>query len=43
MVKIFAVLLAIFIFQGSVHAADEIRIGFPWLSAQHLPLILGEK
>ena len=40
--KPFAVLLASFLLQTSVHAADKIRIGFPDLAAQFLPLPLGE-
>ena len=38
----FGILLAIFFLQTSVHAADKIRIGFPDLAAQFLPLPLGE-
>ena len=36
-------LLAIFLLHGSVHAADKIRISFPDLAAQFVPLPLGEK
>ena len=37
-----AVLLASFLLQTSIDAADKIRIGFPDLAAQFLPLPLGE-
>lgn len=43
MLKIFVVLLSIFVFQASVHAADKIRIGFPDLVATYAPLPLGQK
>lgn len=43
MVKIFAVLLAILIFQASAHAAEKIRIGFPDLAVPFISLPLGEK
>jgi sulfonate transport system substrate-binding protein len=36
-------LLVIFFLAASVHAADKIRIGFPDLAAQFVPLPLGEK
>ena len=42
MTKIFAVLLAIFIFQASVQAADKIRIGMP-ADAGHFTLPLAQK
>jgi ABC-type nitrate/sulfonate/bicarbonate transport system substrate-binding protein len=39
MLKIFVVLLGTFIFQGSVHAIDKIRIGFaPGASSTPFPL-----
>ena len=39
MVKIFAVLLTIFVFHVSVHAAEKIRIGFhPGASGIYFPL-----
>jgi NitT/TauT family transport system substrate-binding protein len=41
--KIFAVLLATFVFQASVHAADKIRIGFPDLAAPFVPLAVGQQ
>ena len=40
--RLFAVLLVSFLLLTSVHAADKIRIGFPDLAAQFLPLPLGE-
>lgn len=43
MLKIFVVLLSIFVFWASVQAADKIRIGFPGVAVQFVPLILGEK
>ena len=43
MKMIFAALLAVFLLHASVHAADKIRIGFPDLAAQFVPLPLGEK
>lgn len=43
MVKIFAVLVAIFVFQASGHAADKIRISVPALAGQLLPLPLAQK
>jgi ABC-type nitrate/sulfonate/bicarbonate transport system substrate-binding protein len=43
MVKIFAVLLAIFIFHASAHAAEKIRIGFPDLAVSFVSLPLAEK
>ncbi len=42
MKKIFLALLAVFVLRPSVDAADKIRIGFPDLAAQFLPLPLGE-
>jgi len=39
---IFLIIFTLFILQASVHAADKIRIGFPDLAAQFLPLPLGE-
>ena len=42
MTLMIAVLLAIFIFQGSVHAADKIRIGLP-ADAGHFTLPLAQK
>ncbi len=41
--NIIAGLLVIFSVTASVHAANKIRIGFPDLAAQFLPLPLGEK
>jgi len=35
--------LVIFVFQGSGHAADKIRIGFPDLAAPFVPLAIGDK
>lgn len=35
--------LAIFLYIGQAHAAEKLRIGFPDLAAQFLPLPLGEK
>jgi NitT/TauT family transport system substrate-binding protein len=43
MVKILAALLASFIFQASVHAAEKIRIGFPDLAVPFVSLPLGDK
>src|SRR5262249_44250205 len=43
MVRIFGVLLAIFIFQASAYAAEKIRIGFPDLAVSFVSLPLGEK
>ena len=43
MVKICAAVLGVFLLHASVHAADKIRIGFPDLAAQFMPLPLGEK
>jgi NitT/TauT family transport system substrate-binding protein len=43
MLKTFAVLLTIFVFQVSVQAADKIRIGFPERAAPFVPLPLGLK
>ncbi len=43
MKMIFVALLAVFLLHASVHAADKIRIGFPDLAAQFVPLPLGEK
>ena len=40
--KILSALFAVFILAVSVHAAEKIRIGFPDLAAQFLPLPLGE-
>ena len=40
--KLYGVLLTIFFLQASAHAADKIRIGFPDLAAQFLPLPLAE-
>ena len=42
MIKILGALLCIFVLHASVHAADKIRIGFPDLAAQFVPLPLGE-
>ncbi len=42
MKKIIWALLTVFIFHASVHAADRIRIGFPDLAAQFVPLPLGQ-
>ncbi len=39
----FAAVLTVFLLCASVHAADKIRIGFPELAVQFLPLPLGEK
>ena len=43
MVRIFGVLLAIFIFKASAYAAEKIRIGFPDLAVSFVSLPLGEK
>jgi NitT/TauT family transport system substrate-binding protein len=43
MKKIVWAALAIMLFAASVQAADKIRIGFPELAVQFLPLPLGEK
>ncbi len=40
--KLLGILLASFILQPSVHAADKIRIGFPDFAAQFGSLPLGE-
>jgi hypothetical protein len=42
MIKNSVLLLAIFIFQGSVHAVDKIRIGLP-ADAGHFTLPLAQK
>ena len=42
MKKIFLALLSIYVLHASADAADKIRIGFPDLAAQFLPLPLGE-
>ena len=41
--KILAALVTIFLLSASVHAADKIRIGFPDLAAQFVPLPLAQK
>jgi len=43
MSKIFAVLLAIFVFQASVHAADKIRIAVPTPGSSYLTFPLAQK
>ena len=42
MKKIFVALLTVFFLRTSVDAAEKVRIGFPDLAAQFLPLPLGE-
>jgi NitT/TauT family transport system substrate-binding protein len=42
MKKIFLALLSIYVLHASADAADKVRIGFPDLAAQFLPLPLGE-
>ena len=41
--KISVVLLASFLFQAPVHAADRIRIGFPDITGPFVPLPIGQK
>ena len=41
--RLIGILLAGFILQPSVHAADKIRIGFPDLAAPFVPLAIGDK
>jgi ABC-type nitrate/sulfonate/bicarbonate transport system substrate-binding protein len=41
--RLFWVLLASFLLQPSVHAAEKIRIGFPDLAAPFVPLAIGDK
>ena len=42
MKQVMCALIAVLVFSASVQAADKIRIGFPDLAAQFLPLPLGE-
>ena len=43
MSRMLKVVICLCCLYGSVHAADKIRIGFPDLAAQFIPLPLGEK
>ena len=43
MSKIFMALLAISLLSSSVHGADKIRIGFPDMAAQFVPVLLAQK
>jgi ABC-type nitrate/sulfonate/bicarbonate transport system substrate-binding protein len=43
MIRILGALLTIFVLHTSVRAADRIRVGFPELAAQFIPLPLAEK
>ena len=41
--QVFVACFAILVFQASVHAADKIRIGFPDMAAQFVPVALAQK
>ena len=43
MIRILGALLSIFVLHTTVRAADRIRVGFPELAAQFIPLPLAEK
>ena len=43
MKKFLAALLVVFLLSASAHAADKIRIGFPDMAAQFVPVPLGQK